>query len=56
MAKYIVNVVMSTYVEIEVEANNNAEARALALEEANPLMADEWDYDIDDIFRDDEEE
>lgn len=54
MAKYFVNVVMSTCVEIEVEAGNDAEARALALEEAEPIMADEWDYDIDCVFRDDE--
>lgn len=52
MAKYIVNVIMSTCVEIEVEAHDESEARALAIEEADPFMADGWDYDVDDVFRD----
>mgnify|MGYP006355844211 FL=1 len=56
MAKYIVNVVMSTCVEIEVDAYDEAEARALAIEEADPYMVDDWDYDVDDIFRDDDDE
>lgn len=52
MAKYIVNVVMSTCVAIEVEAHDENEARNIALEEADPFTADEWDYDIDYVFRD----
>lgn len=52
MAKYIVNVVMSTCVAIEVEAHDEDEARNIALEEADPFTADEWDYDIDCVFRD----
>lgn len=56
MAKYIVNVVMSACVEIEVEAHDEAEAEVLACEEAYPFMADDWDYDIDCVERKDEEE
>ena len=56
MAKYIVNVVMSACVEIEVEAHDEAEAEVLACEEAEPFMADEWDYDIDCVEREDDEE
>ena len=56
MAKYIVNVIMNTCVEIEVEANDADEAQAIALEEADPYMADEWSYDIDCVFRDDDDE
>ena len=56
MAKYIVNVVISTCVEIEVEAHDEAEAEVLACEEAEPFMADKWDYDIDCVEREDEEE
>ena len=56
MAKYIVNVIMNTCVEIEVEANDADEAQTIALEEADPYMADEWSYDIDCVFRDDDDE
>ena len=56
MAKYIVNVIMSTCVEIEVEANDADEAQTVALEEADPYMADDWSYDIDCVFRDDDDE
>ena len=56
MAKYIVNVVMSTCVEIEVEANDADEAQTIAIEEADPYMADDWDYGIDCVFRDDDDE
>ena len=56
MAKYIVNVVMSTCVEIEVEAHDESEAQTLAIEEADPYMANDWDYDIDCVFRDDDDE
>lgn len=54
MAKYIVNVIMSACVEVEVEAHNEEEARALAIEEADPYMAmdDDWDYKVDCAFRD----
>lgn len=47
MAKYLVNVIMSTCVEVEVEAQNEEEARSLAFEEADPFTVDDWDYDID---------
>ena len=52
MAKYFVNVIMSTCVEIEVEAHDEAEACALALEKADPHMVNEWDYDVEDACRD----
>lgn len=56
MGKYVVEVVMSTCVAIEVEAHDEGEAQAIALEEADPNMADEWDYEIDCVYRDDEDE
>lgn len=56
MAKYLVNVTMSSCVEVEVEAQNEEEARSLAFEEADPFMVDEWDYDIDSMEREDDEE
>lgn len=52
MAKYVVEVVMSTCVAIEVEANDEAEAQAIALEEADPYTVDDWDYEIDCVYRD----
>lgn len=50
MAKYIVDVIMSTGVEIEVEA------RDIALEEAESLMADDWDCEVDCVYRDDDDD
>lgn len=52
MAKYVVEVVMSTCVAIEVEANDEAEAQTIALEEADPHTVDDWDYEIDCVYRD----
>ena len=52
MPKYIVEVVMSTCVAIEVEARNENEARTLAIEEADPFTVYEWDYDVDCVCRD----
>lgn len=52
MKKYVVEVFMTTCVAIEVEAHDEAEAQALAIEEADPHMADEWDYEIDGVYRD----
>lgn len=58
MAKYIVEVVMATCMAVEVEAHDEKEAQELAFEKADPFEADEWSYDINDIYRneDDEEE
>ena len=56
MAKYIVNVIMSTCVEIEVEAHDESEAQTIAIEEADPFMTGDWDYKIDCVYRDDEDE
>ena len=56
MAKYIVEVVMATCMPIEVEAHDEDEARELAFEKADPFEADEWDYDVNDMYRNDEEE
>ena len=56
MAKYIVEVVMATCVVVEVEAQNEEEARELAYEKADPFDADDWDYDINCIYRDDDED
>lgn len=54
MAKYLVNVLMSACVEVEVEAENEEGARSLAFEEADPFMVDNWDYDIDSMEREDD--
>lgn len=54
MAKYIVNVIISTCMTIEVEADNEEEAENLAIEEAEPSMDSDWTYDIDCIYRDDD--
>lgn len=58
MAKYIVEVIMATCMAVEVEAHDKKEAQELAFEKADPFEADEWSYDINDIYRneDDEEE
>ena len=56
MAKYVVNVIISTCVEIEVEAQNKDEARIIALEKADPFEADDWSYDIDYVFSNDDDE
>lgn len=56
MTKYLVNVVMSTCVEIEVEAHDEREARNFAIEDADPYMAIDWDYDIDSVCRDYDED
>ena len=56
MAKYIVEVVMATCVTVEVEAPDEEEAQELAFEKADPFDADEWDYDINNIYRDDDDE
>ena len=55
MAKYIVEVVMATCVAVEVEAHNEEEAQELAYEKADPSIADNWDYDINCVHREDEE-
>ena len=56
MAKYIVEVVMATCMEVEVEANNEEEAQELAYEKADPFDAVEWDYDINSVYKDDDDE
>ena len=56
MAKYIVEVVMATCVQVEVEAHDAEEAQELAYEKADPFLVDDWDYDINGVYRDDEEE
>ena len=47
MAKYLVNMTMSTCVE---------EARNLAFEEADPFMVDDWDFEIDSMEKEDDDE
>ena len=58
MAKYTVEVVMATCMVVEVEAHDEKEAQELAFEKADPFEVDEWSYDINDIYKneDDEEE
>lgn len=56
MAKYIVEVIMTACVAVEVEAQSKREAQELAYEKADPFDVDDWDYDINCIYRDDEEE
>jgi hypothetical protein len=48
MAKYLVGVEISTYVEIEVDADDEQEAREIArLEAADPSTCDDWSYSVD---------
>ena len=58
MTKYIVNVIMSTSVEIEVEALNEKEAQTIALKKAEakakPFMPDDWVYEIETVFREED--
>ena len=56
MAKYTVEVIMATCMTVEVEAHDEEEAQELAFEKADPFDADEWDYDINNIYRDDNDE
>lgn len=56
MAKYIVNVIVSATVDIEVEAHDDKEAKALALETIDPFDIDNWDYEVDYVDRDDDDE
>ena len=52
MAKYFMNVFMTACQEIEVEARNEEEAMVIAMEDANPAMIDDWDYEVDCVYRD----
>lgn len=47
MAKYLVGVEISTYVEIEVDADDEQEAMEIARQEADPSMSDDWSYSVD---------
>ena len=47
MAKWNVSVMVTGYVEMEIEADSYEEACAEAIDTANEEMIDEWDYDID---------
>lgn len=51
MDKYIVEVVMATCITVEVEAHNEKEAQELAFEKVDPFEADEWDYDVNCVYR-----
>ena len=52
MAKYIVEVIVSTGVEVEVEAYNEEEAQTIALKKVNPSMIDDWDCEVEGVYRD----
>ena len=56
MPKYVVEVNMSACVVIEVEAFNEDEAQTLALEEAEHYLADEQNYEVESVYRDDDDE
>lgn len=48
MAKYLVGIEISTYVEIEVDAEDRQEAMEIArLEAADPSTYDDWCYSIE---------
>ena len=55
MAKFIVNVIASACVDIEVEAHDAKEAEALALKAANPSLFNDWDYEVDYVDKGEEE-
>jgi hypothetical protein len=52
MAKYIVEVIVSTCVVVEVEACNEEEAQTIALEKVNPSMIDDWECEAECVYRD----
>lgn len=56
MAKYTVEVVMATCITVEVEAHDEDEARELAFEKVDPFEVDEWDYDVNSVYRDDDDD
>lgn len=57
MAKYLVGVEISTYVEIEVDADDEQEAMEIARQEVDPSVYDDWSYSVDCVeCIDDEEE
>ena len=56
MAKYIVEVFVSTCVEVEVEACNEKEALTIAPEKVDPSMIDDWDIEAEDVYRDYEDD
>lgn len=58
MAKYFVDIVMSALVRVEVKASDEEEAHILAIEEVDPYVVDDcdWDYKIDSIEKEDEDE
>jgi len=57
MAKYLVGVEISPYVEIEVDADDEQEAMEIARQGADPSVCDDWSYSVDCVeCIDDEEE
>ena len=47
---------MATCMAVEVEAHDEKEAQELAFEKADPFEADEWDYDVNDVYRNDDDD
>lgn len=54
VAKFIVNVIITACVDVEIEAHDEEEARILAIEEADLYTIDDWSCEIDGVFREDE--
>ncbi len=56
MKKYEVWVNFSGCAKYVVEAESSAEAREIALSEADAFDCDEWDYELDEVSEIDEED
>ena len=49
MKKYLIGMSIATYVEYEIEAESEQEARDKAYDSADILDIDDWDYTIEEI-------
>ena len=49
MAKYLVGMTVSAYVDYEVEANSEEEAREKAYNEIDTFEIDDWNIRIEDV-------
>jgi hypothetical protein len=49
MKKYLIGMSIATYVEYEIEAESEQEARDKAYDNADILDIDDWDYTIEEI-------
>lgn len=55
MAKYKVWINFSGYAAYDIEADSPSEAQDIAMEEADISDCDSWDFDIDEVESEDED-